>query len=149
MKLAGRTIVLVVVLSLGLFHGTVAWSAGPPPPVYCLDFGDWEMRLPGIQSTINEFVTKDNSLLIYVTIVINIIIVAIVAIALINIVVAGYIYLTDQGGEAGRVQTAKNLISVSLIGIILALAAFVILNTISPQFVQVVVPPSASCIPRP
>lgn len=51
--------------------------------------------------------------------------------AAVSIVIGGYIYMT-AGGSADRVQLAKTWIIAALLGITIALTAWVILNTISP-----------------
>lgn len=56
-----------------------------------------------------------------------------VALGLITFVVGGYVYMT-AGGNAQRVGTAKTVMGAALLGIALAIAAQLILNTISPQF---------------
>ena len=61
----------------------------------------------------------------------NLIIAAIVGLGLIMVVVGGYLYMT-AGGAADRIQTAKKVIGAALLGIIIALLSFVILNTINP-----------------
>lgn len=98
-----------------------------------LIFGDFLYRLPGITGTIDRFVKNPNPILRYMNIVITMVIAGIVAIGLISIVVAGYMYVT-AGGNAQKVATAKSLIGAALLGIILALGAFLILNTIGTQF---------------
>lgn len=99
-------------------------------------FGLFEVLLPGItERTIDLFDSNSNRkpILRYVGIVINLIIAGIVAIGLISIVVAGYLYVT-AGGDAQKVTTAKSLIGAALLGIVLALGAFLLLNTIGSQF---------------
>lgn len=98
-----------------------------------LDFGIFEYPLPGITGTIDRFVKNPNPIIRYMNIVITMVIAGIVAIGLISIVVAGYMYVT-AGGNAQRVTAAKSLIGAALLGIILALGAFLILNTIGTQF---------------
>lgn len=63
-------------------------------------------------------------------------IVAVVGLGLIMIVIGGYFYMT-AGGDAGRIGTAKTFIGMALLGIILALTAYLLLNTISSQFTDV------------
>lgn len=99
-------------------------------------FGLFEALLPGItERTIDQFDTGSGGkpILRYFSIVMNIIIATIVAIGLISIVVAGYLYVT-AGGDSQKVVVAKSLIGAALLGIVLALAAFLILNTIGTQF---------------
>ncbi|HBE90154.1 MAG: hypothetical protein A3E37_00890 [Candidatus Andersenbacteria bacterium RIFCSPHIGHO2_12_FULL_46_9] len=54
--------------------------------------------------------------------------------AAVGIVIGGYIYMT-AGGSADRVQLAKTWIIAALLGITIALTAFVLLNTISTTLV--------------
>ena len=54
--------------------------------------------------------------------------------ALVSIVIGGYIYMT-AGGNADRVRTAKVWIGSAILGIILALMAWVILNSIASNLV--------------
>lgn len=72
-------------------------------------------------------------LLTYVSLLVNIVIALTVALGLVMIVIGGFFYMT-AGGDGGRISTAKTFIGAALLGIILALTAFLILNTISPQF---------------
>lgn len=51
--------------------------------------------------------------------------------AAVGIVIGGYIYMT-AGGSADRVQLAKTWIIAALLGITIALTAWVMLNIISP-----------------
>lgn len=100
----------------------------------CL-YGNFEVTIPGIsQSNICEFLKSNSSPLIaFVNVIVIFVIVVVIAIGVISILIAGYLYLT-AGGSAPRVETAKTLIGAALLGIIIAVSAYVILNTISPQF---------------
>lgn len=103
-------------------------------------FGCFEVGLPGIKTstTIDDFAKQ--GLVGYINIVANVIIGLIIATGLISVVAAGYVYMT-AGGDGGKVETAKTMIKAALLGIILALSAFLILNTISPQFASEVQDP--------
>jgi len=71
----------------------------------------------------------------------------IISIGLVVITLGGYRYMT-AGGDGGKITTAKTLISTALVGIILALVGWLLLNTISPQFTQPANPlPLATPIP--
>lgn len=99
-------------------------------------FGDFEAPLPNIgENNIDTFIGEgdNNPLTKYMGIVITFITGGIVVIALISMVVGGYIYMT-AGGSSERVSTAKSYFSAAILGIALALTAYLILNTISPQF---------------
>ncbi|MGV9002138.1 MAG: hypothetical protein ACOH18_04285 [Candidatus Saccharimonadaceae bacterium] len=54
-------------------------------------------------------------------------------IAIIVIIVAGIMYTTSSG-DAGRVTKAKNLITYSIVGLVVILSAFVITNFIIGRF---------------
>lgn len=113
----------------------------------CTDeaFGCFEVPLPGITGSIDEF-AKKTGLVGYVSTIINIITGIIIATALIIVVAAGYVYMT-AGGDGGKVETAKAMIKAALLGIILALGAYLILNTISPQFASEIKEPFSSPTP--
>lgn len=110
---------------------TVHVRAQPPTP--CA-FGDIEVPIAGISGSICDYVNTTNTpLLTYTAAIINIVLGLIVVIGVITIIVAGYFYMT-AGGSAVGIQFAKTLLVAALSGIILALTAWLILNTISPQF---------------
>lgn len=60
--------------------------------------------------------------------------VLVVAAGVMSTVIGGYYYMT-AGGSADRVRAAKNWIGTALIGIIIALLAWIILFSISPNLV--------------
>lgn len=97
-------------------------------------FGNFEAPLPGVgnNTSIDAFVNSDRPLTRYVGFIVNIITAGIVAIGVISIVFAGFLYMTDRG-SSDNVSKAKTLIFSALLGIVLALAAWLILNTINPQ----------------
>lgn len=101
-----------------------------------VEFGCFEAPLPGVsETTINDFVKnhKGEALLYYVNFIVKLITGIIVLLGLIMVVIGGYVYMT-AGGNANQVGKAKTIIGGALLGIILALTSFLILNTISPQF---------------
>lgn len=55
--------------------------------------------------------------------------------AVVMVMVGGFIWLSS-GGSADRIKTAKNYIGSAFAGLLLALFAFVILNTINPRLVN-------------
>lgn len=132
---------LVKILGLLLFLLIAALATQPihAQPNDCEKsvFGCFEVGLPGedttTTTTIDSFVQKNNRLVGFIQIVVNIATGLIVAIGLIAVVVAGYVYMT-AGGDAGKVGKSKEIIAAALLGITLALASYLILNTISPQF---------------
>lgn len=66
----------------------------------------------------------------FIGILVNIVTAMVVMAAVVNIVIGGYIYMT-AGGDASRVQLAKTWIMAALLGIIIALAAYMILWTVN------------------
>lgn len=114
-------------------------------PVYAQSptcaFGDFEVPLPSFAGkTICEVADSPTPLITFIATLTNLFLGIIVATGLMMVVVAGYVYMT-AGGSADQVGKAKNMIKAALLGIILALAAFMILNTISPQFASKVQEP--------
>lgn len=97
-------------------------------------FGNFEVPLPSFGSqTICQIAESPKPFISFIATLANLFLGIIVATGLVMTVIAGYIYMT-AGGSADQVGKAKNMIKAALLGIILALAAFLILNTISPQF---------------
>lgn len=97
-------------------------------------FGNFEAPLPGVgrNTSIDAFVNNDRPLTRYVGFVVNIMTAGIVAIGVISIVIGGFLYLT-AGAEPKNVDAGKTWIKAALLGILLALTAWLILNTINPQ----------------
>ena len=83
---------------------------------------------------------KGAGLVGFIDLAIKLVTAVVVAVGLITFVVAGYVYMT-AGGSAQRIGTAKTLMGAALLGIILAITAQLILNTISPQFASQVQEP--------
>lgn len=97
-------------------------------------FGDFEVPLPSFAGkTICDVAESPTPFITFISTLTNLFLGIIVATGLVMTVIAGYVYMT-AGGSADQVGKAKNMIKAALLGIILALAAFLILNTISPQF---------------
>lgn len=97
------------------------------------NFGDFEMPIGGISGCVDDFANK--GMAGYVGAIYNIMIGIVILAALIMIVGAGYFYMT-AGGSAQQVGKAKTMIVSALIGITLALTAYLILNTLNDQFVS-------------
>lgn len=137
---------LIILFILGL--GFTAHPAQAAFDCTKTDFGRLESPLNAIMKengqgkSICEFINGSGGkpLIYYISIVIDFVTAMIVAMGLIAIVVAGYFYMT-AGGSSDRISTAKSLLASALLGIVLALAAFLILNTISPQFASEVKEP--------
>jgi len=69
-----------------------------------------------------------------IQLIINIVSALIIMAAVVSIVVGGYIYMT-AGGSADRVRLAKVWIGTALLGIVIALSAYMILFAISTNLV--------------
>ena len=107
----------------------------------CPNSGLFERPLPGSPPCIDTLISGGTPLTSYISVVIVFLTVLIVAVGVIAIVVGGYLYMT-AGGSGDRVQLAKSIVAAAIIGIVLALTAFVLLSTISPEFSQ----PGEPCI---
>ena len=128
-----KSVLFLLALLLLSFPGP-AFAQAPPPSSEDLQFGDFEIAIPGITETsIDNFVKGDNPLTRYVSVIINIMTGLVIAIAVIMVVAGGFMMLT-AGGDAGKVGKGKSIILSALVAILLALVAWVILNTIAPQF---------------
>jgi lysylphosphatidylglycerol synthetase-like protein (DUF2156 family) len=93
-------------------------------------FGEAEAPLPGLSGCIDKLKLSK-----VVNQLANFAVAAIVAIALITVVAAGYVYMT-AGGNATQVTTAKTMIIAALLGLALALLSYIILNTINPDLLD-------------
>lgn len=110
-------------------------------------FGEFEVPLSSdLPSSIDVLAQDSNAIVRYMSAAFNVATALIVGVALILIVVAGYLYVT-AGGNAQRVSFAKSLVGTSLLGIILALTAYIILDLFSPRFASQLQQPSPP--PRP
>ncbi len=96
-------------------------------------FGNFEATLPGLEGkSIDDLAAEPKPILSYASIIINYTTAAIIAIGLISMIVGAFIYIT-AGGDNENVKKGKKFIISALSGIVLALTAWLILNTINPQ----------------
>lgn len=100
-----------------------------------------EIIIPGSEvGMVNGFMRgKVGDLAGYLGIIYNFMISIVGVVAGVFILVGGFQYLT-AGGDAARVSSAKNRIANALIGMVLALSSFVLLNTINPDLVNLKLP---------
>lgn len=105
-------------------------------------FGEIEVGIPGIPKgqDICDFVNQGNPFVRYMGIIVNLLIGMIILIGFMVIVVGGYFYMT-AGGDSSRISFAKTLIVSALLGIFLALVAYIILYTINPELIPTQDPP--------
>lgn len=75
----------------------------------------------------------------YIGIIYNFLISIVGFVASIAMVIGGFQYLTSAG-DAGKIGAAKSKIANALIGMVLALGAYTILNTINPRLLQLQLP---------
>lgn len=110
------------------------------------DFGEFEAPIGDLKGDICDWIGpgKTPLLTLFATLA-TLLTGLILATGVMMTVAAGYIYMT-AGGNAQQVSKAKTMITAALIGIILALSAFMILNTISPKFASEVAEPSPPVI---
>jgi len=127
---AGLGLLLLFLVVLAIPGASV--QAQTPQGQGC-SWGNLEVPLPNVPSSICSFIGGNNPLGSYARIIANLIIALIVALGLIVVVVGGFRYMT-AGGDASKVQQAKGVIIAAMGGIALALASYIILNTISTQF---------------
>lgn len=114
-------------------------------------FGCFEISIPGTSistsTTIDSFVAPNQTpFLTYARFFANVLIALTVAVGIIMIVAGGFVYMT-AGGSGERISKSKTIIGTALLGIALALTAFIILNTISPQFAADVKEPPRNTVP--
>lgn len=94
--------------------------------------GDVEVQLPGLRQQ-NVDRIAGSGIVGYINLIVQMMIAFIIGIGLIMVVIGGYMYMT-AGGNAERVHAGKAMIGGALLGIALALMAFIILDLIHPQF---------------
>jgi len=101
-----------------------------------------EVVIPGqsLEQTADGFVKgKVRDLADYIGVIYAFLISIVGAVAAVMMMIGGFQYLT-AGGSGERAKGAREKIANALIGLILALASFVILNTINPALVNLRVP---------
>ncbi|MEX1112273.1 MAG: hypothetical protein WEC84_02315 [Candidatus Andersenbacteria bacterium] len=134
------------VLSIGTPQAAWAVSlqatSGPGGPGVCL-FGVFEADFPGLP---NRPCIESVGWLELVNLVINFVIVVVILIGTISILIGGYIYMV-AGGSADRIGSAKKWLGSALLGITLAVTAWLILHTISPQFTENAQDPICTFLP--
>lgn len=122
--LSAVLLVLMLTLTFMPLH------AQAPAPL----FGTFEAPLPGLEKTsIDDLVNQKQPLTRFVAFLVNFGTAMVIVLGLMGIVIGGYFYMTAAGGSG--VETGKKWIFSALLGIALALAAYLILNTINPQLV--------------
>lgn len=99
-------------------------------------FGSLEVPLPGFEGlTICQMLEMQCGLGPWLRVLANLLTAVVVGTGLLAVVAGGYVYMT-AGGSGARINLAKTIIGGALLGIILALTGYLILRTISPQFVE-------------
>lgn len=102
----------------------------------CAIFGFFEKPLPNSPPCIDTLVGPGaKPLSYYVGLLVAAFIALIVAVGIVMIVIGGFLYMT-AGGSGDRVKMAKEIIISAIVGMVLALAAWIILYTFSPQFLS-------------
>lgn len=137
-----------LLILLGLFMlGGVFVSGAVNAQVNVRDLGNEEIPvqteviIPGSEPVFDGGLLRGRvgDLAGYLGIIYNFLISIVGVVAGVFILVGGFQYVT-AGGDAARVTSAKQRISSALIGFVLALSSFVLLNTINPQLVNLKVP---------
>lgn len=99
-------------------------------PATDCEWGALEAPLPGVDGkTVCDIANLPAPITNYAETLVNYFIAIIISVGLIAIVIGGYIYMT-AGGNATRVGSAKAVIIAALVGILLALTSYTILETI-------------------
>lgn len=76
---------------------------------------------------------KDDSVSTYIKKGVNILLYILGAVSVIVIIIAGFMYVTS-GGDSGNVKKAKDMLLYAVVGIIVALLAFAIVNFVLTAF---------------
>jgi hypothetical protein len=101
-----------------------------------------EVVIPGspVESTVEGFFRgRVGDIASYLDIIYNFLVSAVGMVAATMIMIAGFQYLT-AGGDSSKVDAAKKRIGSAMLGLILVLASYVLLNTINPNLVNFQVP---------
>lgn len=120
--------------------GVIRVLVEPQPGKCVCPWGKFEQPLPGFPPDVCAFVASETPLLTFANKIALFVTGTVIALGLVSIAIGGYIYMT-AGGSGERVGYAKTIIISALIGIVLALSAFAILNLVSTQFASEVVEP--------
>lgn len=123
---------LIVFVVASVFTSSLVYGAG--------DFGDLESGISVGGSKDIDTVVGNEGLVGFIAVVINIVLGVIIGLGLIVFVIGGFVYMM-AGGDAGKLGTAKTIMGAALLGIVLAIAAQLILNTLSPQFAEKIINP--------
>lgn len=129
---------------LASFRVLIIVTAFILPLISQAQFGNFEAALPGLEGkSIDTLAAEPKPILNYASIIINYTTAAIIAIGLISMIIGAFIYMT-AGGDNENVKKGKKFIISALSGIVLALTAWLILNTINPQLGSNLKEPSIS-----
>ena len=119
--------VLALVLSVStlFFAGTPVQAESCGSAKQCIDQG---LSASGTSST-------PNSLSSVLTTVTNILLFLMGAVSVIMLIIGGFRYVTSQGDQT-QVQSAKNTILYSIVGIVVAILAYAAVNFVISSFVK-------------
>ena len=131
-KIIATTLVAAFVVAAGVSASTSYASNSSP--------GDKVFE--GFKATTGPDACKNNaagqnscSLTDNIQIIVNVLLFVIGAVAVVMIIIGGIRYVTSDG-DSSRITSAKNTILYSVIGLIIALLAFALVNFIINQFVN-------------
>jgi Flp pilus assembly pilin Flp len=131
---------LIFIIFLGSFLPLLSTAQAPAPPNPPVDYdcftnpdalGKFESGLFGANKDVCAYV-RTPSVINVINLAANIFRGLIVIVAVISIVVAGYMYMT-AGGNAEQVSKAKTIVMSALVAILLAFISVIILDTINPE----------------
>lgn len=114
-------------MTVVLFSSSAVQAAGK------CDLGKIEVGIPGNPGIVKGQEVCDTSFSVLMGTIVNAATGLVIVAGLMSIIIGGYFYMT-AGGDSGRISTAKTFFMSAFLGILLALTAYIILNTISPQF---------------
>lgn len=133
-----KFICLIVIVLWGI--ALVAMPAQVAGATTC-DWGNFEvLNISGYSTNICDFINNNVSgnsrlgAMVVLNIAVALVTALVIMTAFVTIVIGGYIYMT-AGGSADRVGTAKKWIVSGLLGIIIALSAWIILGAINPYLI--------------
>ena len=137
---------ITAVLAVSLIAPLAAWaqSATTPAPLPTYT----QVVIPGepVVTTVEGFVRgKVTDLAQYIGFIYNFLIGIIGLVAGVSIMIGGFTYLT-AGGDKSKVEDGKKRIYNALAGMVIAFTAYLLLNTINPNLVNLKVPTVATIV---
>lgn len=121
---------LVAALAVTLLTPAVAFAGSPRQQACEGAGGTWSGADGG---TCTNTAAQGGNLMSIVTTIINTLFFVAGIVAVIMIIIGGFRYITAQG-DSGQLTTAKNTILYSVVGLVIVIASFAIVNFVLDQF---------------